>query len=53
MNLYNRGGLGAGQYLGYDLSRMAGDIPLTNLLGTPILPGVMNGQAAASQTSLV
>lgn len=52
MNLYSRGGLGAGQYLGYDLARMLGDIPAQTLLGTPTLGGMI-GQAPASQASLV
>ena len=52
MDLYRRGGLGAGQYLGYDLARMLGDIPAQTLLGTPTLGGMI-GQAPTSQASLV
>jgi len=52
MNLYRRGGLGAGQYLGYDLINRLGDIPLQTLLGTPIMGGQV-GQTNASTASLV
>jgi len=52
MNLYRRGGLGAGQYLGYDLMNRLGDIPLQTLLGTPIMGGQV-GQTNASTASLV
>ena len=52
MDLYRRGGLGAGQYLGYDLARMLGDIPAQTLLGTPTLGGQI-GQASMGQASLV
>jgi hypothetical protein len=52
MNLYQRGGLGAGQYLGYDLLNRLGDIPAETLLGTPILGGNI-GQTSPSTASLV
>jgi hypothetical protein len=52
MNLYQRGGLGAGQYLGYDLINRLGDIPAETLLGTPILGGNI-GQTSPSTASLV
>ena len=52
MNLYRRGGLGAGQYLGYDLINRLGDIPLETLLGTPIFGGNV-GQTSPGTTSLV
>jgi hypothetical protein len=52
MNLYQRGGLGAGQYLGYDLINRLGDIPAETLLGTPIFGGNI-GQTSPSATSLV
>jgi hypothetical protein len=52
MNLYRRGGLGAGQYLGYDLINRLGDIPAETLLGTPIFGGNI-GQTSPSATSLV
>jgi len=52
MNLYSRVGLGAGQYLGYDLVRGLGNIPTETLLGTPIMGGNV-GQTSMGQTSLV
>ena len=63
-NLFNakfqRGGLGAGQFIGYDLLNRTGDIPQQTLLGvSPLampplnLLGVTGGQVPASQTSLV
>lgn len=63
-NLFNaqfqRGGLGAGQFIGYDLLNRTGDIPQQTLLGvSPLamppmnLLGVTGGQAPASQTALV
>jgi hypothetical protein len=52
MNLYQRGGLGAGQYLGYDLINRLGDIPAETLLGTPIFGGNV-GQTSPSTASLV
>lgn len=63
-NLFNaqfqRGGLGAGQFIGYDLLNRTGDIPQQTLLGvSPLamppmnLLGVTGGQAPTSQTALV
>lgn len=63
-NLFNaqfrRGGLGAGQFIGYDLLNRTGDIPQQTLLGvSPLamppmnLLGVTSGQAPTSQTALV
>lgn len=63
-NLFNaqfqRGGLGAGQFIGYDLLNRTGNIPQQTLLGvSPLampplnLLGVTGGQVPASQTSLV
>lgn len=63
-NLFNaqfqRGGLGAGQFIGYNLLNRTGDIPQQTLLGvSPLampplnLLGVTGGQAPTSQTALV
>lgn len=63
-NLFNaqfqRGGLGAGQFIGYDLLNRTGDIPGQTLLGvSPLamppmnLLGVTGGQAPTSQAALV
>lgn len=63
-NLFNaqfqRGGLGAGQFIGYDLLNRTGDIPQQTLLGvSPLamppmnLLGVTGGQTPTSQTALV
>jgi len=56
-NLFQRGGLGAGQYLGYDVLNRRGDIPAQTLLGVPTLAvnniGVPIGQANTGATSLV
>jgi hypothetical protein len=57
---FQRGGLGAGQFIGYDLLNRTGDIPAETLLGvSPLamppmnLLGVTGGQAPTSQASLV
>lgn len=63
-NLFNaqfqRGGLGAGQFIGYDLLNRTGDIPQQTLLGvSPLamppmnLLGVNSGQAPTSAPALV
>jgi len=56
-NMFQRGGLGAGQYLGYDVLNRRGDIPAQTLLGVPTLAvnniGVPIGQANTGATSLV
>jgi hypothetical protein len=56
-NLFQRGGLGVGQYLGYGLLPRAGDIPGQTLLGVPTLAvnniGVPIGQANTGAASLV
>lgn len=56
-NLFQRGGLGAGQYLGYGLLPRAGNIPAQTLLGVPTLAvnniGVPIGQGSVGQAALI